>query len=141
MNRVVERVKSTSSPHGKKVVLQSRSSYSDTFKNSTHDYAVLAVPFSILKKWRIDGEQLLREEQRELAKVPNILISKAFPSRCAMLSAMSRIPPPARLRSSSRRVSGSTMRILFTDLARQPLVIKCPPAIWSRAWSRLANTF
>lgn len=60
MNRSVERIKYSSSPCGKKVTLQSRSSYSDTLQNSTHDYVVLAVPFSVMKNWRIDGELTLR---------------------------------------------------------------------------------
>lgn len=61
MNRTVERVKYSSSSCEKKIILQSRNSFSEVLQNSTHDYAVLAVPFSILKKWRIDGEQVLRE--------------------------------------------------------------------------------
>jgi monoamine oxidase len=61
MNRTVERVKYSSSPScNKKITVQSRNSYSDILQNSTHDYAVLAVPFSILKKWRIDGEQPMK---------------------------------------------------------------------------------
>lgn len=60
MNRTIERVKYSPSSCKKKVTLQSRNSYSETLQNSTHDYAVLAVPFSILKKWRIDGERVPR---------------------------------------------------------------------------------
>lgn len=51
MNRKIERV--NYSPSAKRVTLQSRNSYKDSFENSTHDYAVIAVPFSIVKKWRI----------------------------------------------------------------------------------------
>ena len=52
LNRVIERV----SYGDGKVTLKSRRSYFDPdFVTSTHDYAVLAVPFSIVKKWRISG--------------------------------------------------------------------------------------
>ena len=51
-NRKVERVQY--SPERNKVTIQSRQSYRDKkLKSTTHDYAILAVPFSILKKWRL----------------------------------------------------------------------------------------
>lgn len=53
LNRKIERVKWSAC--SKKVTLQSRNSYADQFENSTHDYAVISVPLSIVKKWRIPG--------------------------------------------------------------------------------------
>ncbi|KAK3328113.1 flavin-containing amine oxidoreductase-domain containing protein [Cercophora scortea] len=53
MNRRIERIQY--SDDTKTVTLQSRNSYADDLTNSTHDYAVLAVPFSVLKKWRLPG--------------------------------------------------------------------------------------
>ncbi|KAK3326101.1 flavin-containing amine oxidoreductase-domain containing protein [Apodospora peruviana] len=50
-NRHIERIQFDSA--SSKVTLQSRGSYKDKLVNSTHDYAVLAVPFSVMKKWRI----------------------------------------------------------------------------------------
>lgn len=51
LNRKIERVNWSKSCN--KVTLQSRNSYAEKLENSTHDYAVIAVPFSIVKKWRI----------------------------------------------------------------------------------------
>lgn len=52
MGRKIERVKY--SKCNKKVTLQWRDNYTDsTFQNSTYDYAVIAVPFSIVRKWRL----------------------------------------------------------------------------------------
>jgi monoamine oxidase len=53
MNRHIERVQYSADTNT--VTLQSRSSYCEEFVNSTHDYVVLAVPFSVMKKWRISG--------------------------------------------------------------------------------------
>ncbi|KAK0720224.1 L-amino acid oxidase [Lasiosphaeris hirsuta] len=43
------------SPGSDTVTLQSNSHDVDTPTNSTHDYAVLAVPFSVMKTWQIPG--------------------------------------------------------------------------------------
>ncbi|KAH8890243.1 hypothetical protein GQ53DRAFT_722185 [Thozetella sp. PMI_491] len=53
MNRSIERIKYSSC--SKKVTLQSRTSFTEEFTNSTHDYVVLAVPFSVMKRWRMPG--------------------------------------------------------------------------------------
>ncbi|KAK0652423.1 flavin-containing amine oxidoreductase [Cercophora newfieldiana] len=54
-NRKIDRV--YHSPDSKTVTLQSKSSWGhwQTPTNSTHDYAILAVPFSVMRKWKIDG--------------------------------------------------------------------------------------
>ena len=49
--RRIERIQF--SPTSNKVTLQSRQSYKDKLVSTTHDYAVLAVPLSILRKFRI----------------------------------------------------------------------------------------
>lgn len=54
MNRKIERVQYK--PGCDKVTLQWRDNYTDTvFQNSSYDYAVIAVPFSIVKKWRFSS--------------------------------------------------------------------------------------
>ncbi|EGO61010.1 hypothetical protein NEUTE1DRAFT_76687 [Neurospora tetrasperma FGSC 2508] len=50
LNRRVERV--AFDAETQKVTLHSRNSYKDSFESSEHDYAVIAAPFSIVKKWR-----------------------------------------------------------------------------------------
>jgi hypothetical protein len=51
MNRKIERVQYN--PCSQKVNLQWRTNYTDAvFQNASYDYAVIAVPFSIVKKWR-----------------------------------------------------------------------------------------
>lgn len=52
MNRKVERVQWAEDTQ--KVTLQWRNNYTDTvFKNASYDYAVFALPFSIVKKMRM----------------------------------------------------------------------------------------
>ena len=52
MNRSIERIKYSECDN--KVTLQWRHNYTDrTFQNSTYDYAMIAVPFSIVRKWRL----------------------------------------------------------------------------------------
>ena len=56
LNRKIERVQWK--PGCQKVNLQWRDNYTDVaFQNSSYDYAVIAVPFSIVKKWRFSGMQ------------------------------------------------------------------------------------
>lgn len=52
MGRKIERVQYDA--EGEQVTLQWRHNYTETeFQNATYDYAVVAVPFSIVKKWRL----------------------------------------------------------------------------------------
>lgn len=52
MGRKVERVKYSKTED--KVTLQWRHNYTDsTFENSTYDYAIIAVPFSVVRQWRL----------------------------------------------------------------------------------------
>ncbi|KAF5007855.1 hypothetical protein FDECE_5770 [Fusarium decemcellulare] len=52
MGRKIERVRYSET--AEKVTLQWRKEYNDTtFQNSTFDYAVIAVPFSIVRRWRL----------------------------------------------------------------------------------------
>lgn len=53
MNHRVEGVEY--SPDSDTITLQSRSHGSETLTYSTHDYAILAVPFSVMKTWQIPG--------------------------------------------------------------------------------------
>lgn len=54
MNRKIERVQWDE--YDEKVNLQWRDTYTDrVFQNATYDYAVLALPFSIVKKLRLPG--------------------------------------------------------------------------------------
>jgi monoamine oxidase len=53
LNRSIERVNYNSTTG--KVTLESRNSYSAPLESSEHDYTILAVPFSVIKKWRIGG--------------------------------------------------------------------------------------
>lgn len=54
MGRKIERVQFDA--ESEQVNLQWRNNYTDVeFQNSTYDYAVVAVPFSIVKKWRIQS--------------------------------------------------------------------------------------
>ncbi|KAF5261569.1 hypothetical protein FOXYS1_7740 [Fusarium oxysporum] len=52
MERKIERVRYSETDE--KVTLQWRNEYNDTtFQNSTFDYAVIAVPFSVVRRWRL----------------------------------------------------------------------------------------
>jgi monoamine oxidase len=52
MDRKIERVRYSETDE--KVTLQWRNKYNDTtFQNSTFDYAVIAVPFSVVRRWRL----------------------------------------------------------------------------------------
>ncbi|KAF4447228.1 L-amino-acid oxidase [Fusarium austroafricanum] len=52
MGRKIERVRYNDTDD--KVTLQWRERYNDTtFQNSTYDYAIVAVPFSIVRRWRL----------------------------------------------------------------------------------------
>lgn len=58
MDRKIERVQFDAETE--KVKLQWRYNYTDgVFQNSTYDYAVVAVPFTIVKKWRLPGKTSL----------------------------------------------------------------------------------
>ncbi|KAF4334958.1 amino-acid oxidase [Fusarium beomiforme] len=52
MGRKVERIRYSEADE--KVTLQWRKEYNDTtFQNSTYDYAIIAVPFSVVRRWRL----------------------------------------------------------------------------------------